>query len=176
MYTIRTQFQLFREVDLSELIGANGVYVIWDSYAKARPTYIGEGNLLSRFAKHVERDGRRFAQPWNGYVAIISGSTHNVHKEESKAVERLLLDIAKETDRLPGANDNPGSKSAVLYYCQSETLRIAITGYDPLISPFECKMLTCTKEIKVCVEGDNGYEIVKHDWRLRRRRAPIINT
>jgi hypothetical protein len=31
MYTIKPEFQKFREVNLVELIGATGVYVIWDA-------------------------------------------------------------------------------------------------------------------------------------------------
>ena len=71
MYTIRAEFQRFRDVNLIDLIGAMGVYVIWDARAKARPTYIGESNILKRFTDHVRRDGRRFAQPWNGYVELL---------------------------------------------------------------------------------------------------------
>ncbi len=40
MYTIRAKFERFREVNLSDLIAAIGVYVIWDARSKARPTYI----------------------------------------------------------------------------------------------------------------------------------------
>lgn len=56
MYTIYAEFQRFREVNLVELIGVTGVYVIWDARSKARPTYIGEGNILKRFTDHVKRD------------------------------------------------------------------------------------------------------------------------
>jgi hypothetical protein len=80
VYTIYAEFQRFRDINLVELIGAAGVYVIWDAHSKARPTYIGEGNILKRFTDHVKRDNRRFAHPWNGYVAIIAGSTRDVHK------------------------------------------------------------------------------------------------
>ena len=49
MYTIYANFQRSRDVDLTETIGATGVYVFWDARANARPTYIGEGNILKRF-------------------------------------------------------------------------------------------------------------------------------
>jgi hypothetical protein len=173
MYTIHVRFDRFRDINLSELIGAIGVYVIWDARAKARPTYIGEGNILKRFADHVGRNGRRFAHPWNGYAAIVSGSTHDVHKEESKAVERLLLDVANDTDRLPVANIQPGSWSAVLRFCRDETLRLAISRYDPLIPPSEAKPFAGSKEIKARV-NDSGDIEVQHGWRVRRLRAPIM--
>ena len=173
MHTIYADFQRFRDVNLAELIGAIGVYVIWDARAKARPTYIGEGNILKRFTDHVTRDGRRFARPWNGYVAIIAGSTHNVHKSESTVVERLILDVAKDTDRQPQVNVHPGHLSRVLRLCRDEMLRVAVSGYDPLIHPAESKPLSITKEIKVWHEPDGTYDF-GHDWRLRRIRQPII--
>lgn len=74
MYTIHADFQRFRDVNLIDMIGATGVYVIWDARAKARPTYIGEGNILKRFTDHVRRDGRRFAHPWNGYSQSSPGA------------------------------------------------------------------------------------------------------
>lgn len=77
MDTIYAEFQRFRDVNLVELIGATGVYVIWDARAKARPTYIGEGNILKRITDHVKRHNRRFAHHWNGYVAIIAGTSMN---------------------------------------------------------------------------------------------------
>lgn len=175
MYTIRAQFQQFWDVDLAELIASIGVYVIWDARARAKPTYIGEGNILKRFTDHVERDGRRFAHPWDGYAAIISGSTRYVHKEESRAVERLLLDVAKDTDRTPSENRHPGSMASVLHFCRTETLRVAISGYDPLAPPRNAKPLLSGKEIKALfapVDGKDDYEF-DYSWRLRRLRAPI---
>ena len=175
MYTIDAEFQRFRDVNLIELIGATGVYVIWDARAKARPTYIGEGNILKRFTDHAKRDNRRFAHPWNGYVAIIGGSTRDVHKYESTVVERLLLDVAKETDRQPQVNVHPGHVSRVLRFCRDEMLRIAVSGYDPLIPPSESKPLTKLKVIKVTAstESDDSYDFTC-DWNLRRLRQPII--
>ncbi len=177
MYTIQTDFQRFRDVDLTELIGATGVYVIWDAHAKARPTYIGEGNILKRFTDHVKRDNHRFAHPWNGYVAIIAGSTQDVHKTESTVVEHLILGVAKDTDRAPQVNVHPGHASRVLRLCGDETLRIAVSGYDPLMNPTESKVLRRAKEIKVWASDDrlNHYEF-DHEWRLRRLRQPIIST
>ena len=175
MYTIDAEFQRFRDVNLVKLIGATGVYVIWDARAKARPTYIGEGNILKRFTDHVKRDNRRFAHPWNGYVAIIAGSTRDVHKYESTVVERLLLDVAKDTDRRPQVNVHPGHVSRVLRFCRDEMLRIAVSGYDPLMPPSESKPLTRIKEIKVTAsaDGDDSYDFTC-DWNLRRLRKPII--
>jgi hypothetical protein len=173
MYSIYARFQRFRDVNLADLIGAIGVYVIWDARARARPTYIGEGNILKRFTEHVTRDGHRFAHPWNGYVAIIAGSTRDVHKSESTIVERLILDVAKDTDRKPQVNVHPGHISQVISFCSDEMLRVAVSGYDPLIHPAESKPLSRLKEIKVWSEADGVYSFA-HNWRLRRVRRPII--
>lgn len=172
MYTIRAKFEPFRGISLSELLGAVGVYVIWDAHAKARPTYIGEGNVLKRFTDHVERDGRAFPRPWNGYVAVITGSTRNVHKEESRAVERLLLDVASETDRKPTVNAHPGSASCVLRFCCDEVLRVAMTGCDPFVNPE--RSMVRSNEIKARSNGQD-YQI-EHTWRLRRLRPPAIKS
>jgi len=173
MYTIRAEFQRFRDVNLIDLIGAMGVYVIWDARAKARPTYIGEGNILKRFTDHVRRDGRRFAQTVERLCRIITGSTRDVHKAESIAVERLVLGVAKETDRQPQVNVHPGHLSRVLRFCRDEQLRIAVSGYDPRIHPAESKLLYHQKEIKVWSNINGTYDY-DHDWRLRKLRQPII--
>jgi hypothetical protein len=173
MYTIQADFQRFRDVNLAELIGATGVYVIWDARAKARPTYIGEGTILERFTKHVNRDAGQFAFPWNGYVAIMAGSTRGVHKNESRVVERLLLDVAANTDRLPAANRSPGCASIVHAFSEKQTLRVAVYGYDPLLPPSEARPFSKAKWITARVVDCNTCE-VSHDWYHRRRRAPII--
>lgn len=173
MYTIRAKFEPFRDISLSELLGAVGVYIIWDAHAKARPTYVGEGNVLKRFTDHVERDGRAFARPWNGYIALIKGSTRNVHKEESRALERLLLDVARETDREPTVNAHPGSASCVLRFCRDEVLRVAVTGCDPFTNPE--RSVSRPNEIKARWNGEDDYQI-EHTWRLRRLRAPVIKS
>jgi hypothetical protein len=172
MYTIRLDFQRFIDLDLRGLIGTIGVYVIWDARAKAQPTYIGEGTILRRFAHHVTRDGRRFARPWDGYVAVMSGSTKDVHKAEARVAERILLDIAFLNDLSPGVNRHPGNAAIVCDYCESEMLQIVVAGYDPLAAPKGARLLTRTKRIKVWLE-ETGY-VLKADWRLRRLRQPIL--
>jgi hypothetical protein len=54
-------------------------------------------------------------------------------------------------------------------------LRIAVSGYDPLIPPAEAKPLPRVKEIKVTASAgsDDEYDFT-HDWSLRRIRQPII--
>ena len=170
MRTIKIEFRKFGDIHLSDLIGAVGVYVIWDSRAKKKPTYIGEGNILKRLTDHTQRDSRKFASPWDGYIAIIEGSTRNVHKTETEIIERLLLEVADETDRWPSSNYHPGSSKSVLHYCRDEKLRVAISGYDPLIAPRISKKLSRPKEIKIWSNNRAKNEFdFDHDWRFRRR-------
>jgi hypothetical protein len=172
MRTIQIEFLPFREINLRGVLKAVGVYVIWDAHAKARPTYIGEGNILRRLTDHVSRNGRTFAHPWDGYIGVISGSTANVHKGEAKTVERLFLDIARATDRFPSENKHPGSAATVFFSSYKELLRVVVVGYDPLIPPREARELSRPKEIKVRQLPD-GNASIHHDWRRRRlRRAP----
>ena len=48
MITLTAEFVRFADLHLRSLFGMVGVYVLWDSRAIARPTYIGEGNVLKR--------------------------------------------------------------------------------------------------------------------------------
>lgn len=173
MYKIEVKFFKLHEISVPEFLRAVGVYVIWDAKAIARPTYIGEGNILKRFTDHLERDGKPFAHPWDGYVAAIEGSTKGVHKEESRAVERLLLDVASEINCRPHENRHPGHASSVLNHCQDEQLRVAISGYDPFLPPHSSKSLRLPKVINVRATNGESFDMI-HDWRRRRTRQPAI--
>ena len=92
---------------------------------------------------------------------------------ESLAVERLLLDVARDTDRDPAVNVRPGASSIVRLLCEVEpTLRVAVRGYDPLLPPRESRPLAKVKQIKAWHLDADTYDLV-HDWRHRRRRSPI---
>jgi hypothetical protein len=174
VYQIDATFLRFDKIHIGDLFGATGVYVIWDSYAKVKPTYIGEGHILKRLADHSRRDGRRFAKPLDGYIAVVSGSTAGVHKTESLVVERLLLDVALETDREPKVNVRPGAATVVEYLCRADrTLRVAIRGFDPLMHPRRARPLSSTKYIRAWLEDGYSYQI-EHDWRWRRRQAGFV--
>jgi hypothetical protein len=61
--------------------------VLWDSQARARPSYIGEGNILKRL---VAEHAARFALPRDGYAAPLDGSAQRA-KADAEIVEALLL-------------------------------------------------------------------------------------
>ena len=81
-------------------------------------------------------------------------------------VERLLLDVARETDRLPAVNVHPGHGSVIRLLCRHELLRVSVRGYDPLAPPRGARPLGRVKVIKAWRTGTGDYDI-EHDWRLR---------
>jgi hypothetical protein len=172
VYKISVRFVKLHEMSVPEFLSATGVYVIWDARARARPRYIGEGNILRRFTDHV--GARKFAHPWDGYVAAVQGSTRGVHKEEAMAVEHLLLKVASEIDCIPSLNAHPGHGSVVRYFCKGEQLRVSVAGYDPFLSPFTSRTLPGAKQINVRMKGEDL--VVEHEWRMRRLRRPAIGS
>jgi len=170
MHIIRVRFESFRCVHLGDLFGACGVYVLWDGRARARPRYIGEGNILKRLADHWDRPDVTFALPLDGYVAIIGDHGHVPSKLEARAVEYLLLEIGGYTDRGPGANRHPGNQTAVIDLCRKfGTLRVAVSGFDPLCPPWEARPLKPVKQIKARLTAADQL-CVEQTWRLRKLR------
>jgi hypothetical protein len=87
LYPITLDFWKFGEIHLSDLIGAIGVYVIWDSRAKARCTYIGEGLILKRLADHAQRRDRSFSKLPSAAAAIacsrVTASELSVERDDN---------------------------------------------------------------------------------------------
>jgi hypothetical protein len=155
---VSARFEHFDEVRLTDLIGAIGVYVIWDSLSVVRPTYIGEGNILKRLSDHVSR---RFGFPWSGYIAVIEpASSIQVMKNEAKAVEHLLLEVGVHTRRSPKKNSHPGARSMIDEWCKREQVRVNVSGFDPYVNPRTGRRLERTKRIKIHRDG-----AIEHDWR-----------
>jgi hypothetical protein len=175
LYPIEVRFRRFGDIHLSDLIGAIGVYVIWSSRSVARPTYIGHGTILERFSRHQKRTSFRFPIPWDGYIAIFSGSTPSVLKREAMAAERLLLFLAVHHDFFPAANRNLGCSEAVADFCRHRKLRFRVTGYNPLQPPSEARRLVSPKITDATWQGGRRIGIYNHNWRLRKLRRPRSN-
>ncbi len=165
MEIVRADFLRLDEVPLSALIATVGVYVIWDGKARARPTYIGEGTILQRVAQHASR----FTRPFDGYLALLGDWSGNRPKRDAEILEAVLLAVAEETDRLPTQNRSPGKMRAIHRVFRSHgTLRISVTGYDPLLIPGQARRTTAAKVATVRYIADGLPYILEHDWRLRR--------
>lgn len=169
METVRAHFLRLDEVAFPALIGAVGTYVIWDGRARARATYLGEGVLLERFAKHAGR----FAWPFGGFVAVTGDWTSARSKRDAEILEAVLLVIADDTDRLPIHNRSPGKVSRIRRVFQSHgTLRIRVTGLDPLMIPEQARPLQAPKVATVRFVAPEEPYTVEHPWRRRRLLLP----
>lgn len=172
MYTIPVHFRRFSDLHLGDLIGATGIYVIWDANAVYKPTYIGEGIVLKRLSDHTARDFRRFARPWDGYVALFEANTSGVLKLASQIAEKLLLDVGFTTDRFPSANRSRGSTAAVTGVLKHEAIKVSVRGFDPYSDPALGRRLSGSRSIRARPEAGRSYWI-EHDWRLRRIGRPL---
>jgi hypothetical protein len=138
--------------------------VLWDSQAKARPSYIDEGNILKRLVEHVER----FALPLDGYVATLDAPTWQRAKAHAEIVEALLLEVAYCTDRGPNVNVAPGKLRGLDAIFRSHgTLRVSVRGFDPLMPPRTARPIVGVKQI-VLRDSSDGTALLDYDWRLRR--------
>ncbi len=168
MRIVRATFQRLSDVSVTDLIGAVGVYVIWDGKARARPTYIGEGTILQRLAQHAER----FAWPFDGYVAITGDIGTVTAKHEAEILKTVLLAVAADTDRLPNNNKAPGDTRAIGKIFRSHnTLRIRVSGYDPLGIPWQARQMNGSKVATLRILDEELPPSLEHQWRLRRLQA-----
>jgi len=165
MEIVRANFLRLDEVPFSALIGAFVVYVIWDGKAQSRPTYIGEGTILQRVGQHASR----FTRPFDGYLALLGDWSAKRPKRDAEILEAVLLAVASDKDRLPTQNRAPGKMRAINRIFRSHgTLRISVTGYDPLLIPGQGRSSTKAKIATVRYVADGFPYILEHDWRLRR--------
>ena len=169
MHTIDADFHRFSDIFVPNLFGAIGVYVLWRGRAIARPSYIGEGNILSRLVKHHQNLSNTF----DGFAAALShpGITSRNAKADAEIVEGMLLWVSGDTDRAPTENKAPGKYVALdKLFRRHGTVRIKVSGMDPLRPPEERPIIRGTKVIILRSTGI-GLPEVEHDWRSRKKRA-----
>lgn len=165
MHVIDAKFERLSDIPVAFLLGSIGTYVLWDSQAKARPSYVGEGNILKRLVEHADR----FALPLDGYVAPLQESTWQRAKAHAEIVEALLLEVAYRTDRGPSVNVAPGKLHRLDAIFRSHgTLRVNVRGFDPLTPPRVARPIAGVKQI-VLRDFSDDTAVLGHDWRLRRR-------
>jgi len=165
MLIINPTFERLSNVSVVDLLGRMGTYVLWDSQARARPSYIGEGNVLRRLVLH---EGS-FARPLAGYVALAEAETGQRAKTYAEILEAFLLEIAHETDRSPSGNRAAGKLRGLESIFRSHgTVRVNVRGFDPFSPPWAARRLQLAKIITIRNHGEAGVTI-EHGWRLRRR-------
>jgi hypothetical protein len=167
---IRAEFLRLTEMPAIGLFGLTGAYVIWDSRARGRPSYVGEGVLLTRLAEHAS--SARFATPLDGYVAITGRRDSARAKRDAEILEAVLLKVADHTDRLPTQNLAPGKlKSLDRLLRRHPTVRIRIQGFDPLGIPQQARPLARAKTAHCRYLHEERAVEIDHNWRLRRLQA-----
>jgi hypothetical protein len=168
MHIINAHFERLSDISVLMLLGEIGVYVLWNGRAKARPSYIGEGNILNRLVTHHDR----FAKPFDGFAAVLSYQAIPWQRAKADAtiLEAMLLAVAEDTDRMPSTNIAPGKLRDLDDILRSHgRVRINVTGLDPLRPPEERPNLVTKKCIVLRFDKEEDFE-VRHDWRLRRLR------
>lgn len=165
MKILKVSFHRFIDLSIDEYVGKTGVYVIWAGRSLARPTYIGEGNILKRMGEHAER----FPRPFDGFAAIMGDVSVASRKREAEMVETILLNVAYQTDRLPTQNRAAGKASGIESVFKSHgVFRIHVNGYDPLSDPRTARKLNKAKV--VTLRADEGEICLdSNSWRLRRK-------
>lgn len=131
MMVVDAHFERLSEVSITSLLGSVGTYVIWTPDAVARPSYIGEGDILARILDHA---GDRFGRNLDGYVAALGYSTERQAKFDSELVEGTLLDAADLLGRFP-AHNQQGPRVRALWSRLARghrTIRVNISGWHPL--------------------------------------------
>jgi hypothetical protein len=163
VHIINLTFTPFNRTPFSILFRAIGVYVIWDGRQKIRPSYIGEGNILERFAKEHTR---RFSRPIEGYVAVLGDISNRSHKPDARISERLLLEVGKIIDRYPTVNISEGFLKPIRDVFENHgVLKVNVNGFDPFFAPWSPRPLNTKKFIHLRRQ-DNGIGIT-HSWRRR---------
>jgi hypothetical protein len=168
MHIIDADFERLSDIAIPDILGDLGVYVLWSGRAKARPSYIGEGNILRRLVTHHDN----FPKPFDGYAAVLTNGNGPWQRAKADAtiVEAMLLRVAEETDRTPAVNVAAGKLRPLDdIFQQHGTVRINVFGLDPLRPPEELPRITGRKCIVLRETTDGSIEI-EHDWRLRRSR------
>lgn len=166
MIPINVTFQRLDEISVSDALGMVGVYVLWDNRSTARPTYIGQGNVINRLSEHAGR----FALPILGYAAFIEKQSPKKTKLRLLAIETLLLYVGASTDRYPNNNASQGSYGRLWDALEDHsTLRLSVRGYDPFVPPLRPRLILGTKRITL-KDTTIEDEMLVHDWTYRRTR------
>lgn len=125
MKRIDAEFMKLGEATLDQVLNYYCVYVIWDSQAKKRATYIGYSlNGGQRLGQH-----EWLASPINGYIAFFDT------KEEAKCVEAWLIDSGNHLDRLQEHNEVSPFSILNKMFKQHGKIKIYLKGYNPFSHP-----------------------------------------
>ena len=124
------------ELPFSELFGAHGLYVLWDSRDEERPSYIGSGKLLTHLARRFRRENMKGCPRPDGYAGIVGMQNDESVGVYTEAIKHLLLDVAADVGRLPRSKRTYSSPEALLDLLrQHGSYSVSFHRHDPLMSP-----------------------------------------
>lgn len=149
----------------ANVLNGTGVYVIWDSQARAKPSYIGMGDLLTRLSSHDDA----FAYPVGGYIGLLGSTGRKTESNEAAIIEALLLEVANQTDRWPLHNRKRGDMSFVrrMFRCNG-LVRVTVTGCDPFGPASSPRYLRTPKQIRFQIDSA-GNDVLEYNWNSRKR-------
>ncbi|TAL36623.1 MAG: hypothetical protein EPN93_07305 [Spirochaetes bacterium] len=161
MKSLTVIFEKFEDYDFRDILYGLGVYVIWDSKSKAKPTYIGEGDIWNRFTQHRNR----FAEPIDGYIALLEGTT-NVVKKQSQIIEAALLEVAKTIDLFPNHNKKNGNWNHIdKVFDKHGVLKIYFEGMNPFKNPASHNTpMKNRKEVRITYNNTDNILEYDHNW------------
>ena len=171
MLTIKLRFIRLSEISLADIYDEIGVYVLWSGKAKVVPSYMGEGNVLQRFADHMRKPWA--ARPIDGVIALIETKIKSKTRQKSYAelAEAILLDVATHINRAPKHNGNQGKPTAAMEKSLKhqgssiKTIRLVCSGRDPLKDPSSPPM-SATKWVVLRLFAE-GWKITECHWNNR---------
>lgn len=167
MHSVNVEFARFDDVSFGYVVKGVGVYVLWTDQARAKPSYIGKGDILNRLSQHDDR----FASV-DGYVGIIGGKDRKADDDDSYIVEALLLETAARADRWPPRNNKDGHWTKVeRAFRLHGMVRVAVRGCDPFAPPSAPRRLAAPKYIR-CEIGEEGERNIEFDWNSRKFLKP----
>lgn len=157
MRTLNITFESLEHLPAARLFGTTGVYVLWSPNAGHRPTYLGEGDLLSRINRHVEW----LTAGVTGIIAILDS------KEEAELAEAALLWVAEDINRWPSRNSVHGKLKRIhTFMLKHSSLRLNVRNRNPFVHP-DSKYSYIGQRAQISIwNASDGYKL-DHPWNAR---------
>lgn len=172
MHRVKFNLERFSDVTLQQAIGETGLYVLWSPRAQARPSYIGEGYVLSRLVEHQ----RKYGLDVDGYFGAADPDlTVKQAKRDQEIAECALILVGGMIGRPPTHNGNAGRLGRILGLSGKHgVLQVVISGRDPFQPPESPQSkLHEARTIRFDLEGLGRDEadiedLITHPWRRTR--------
>ena len=164
MMGIDVHFQRFSDIVLSDLIGAEGVFVAWEPNALVA-TFVGQGELL----EGIGLTRQLFQKVNDGVVALIDTGDHEDDMCRAVEAKTVLLEAADQCGLWPRENDLDRHVDFVdSLHGLGCRFRLGITGRDPLVHPSR-GVLDSRRQVEMWPAEELEWEM-EMPWRPAGRR------